>query len=98
MRVSLIAGLMMLFVAATAQASPHKSCEFSTVTNKTDRATVHALYGKPDRVQGDPLSIDVYNTTDGGEIWVTWLGKGTDERLLYVQHVGDVLDTPVACH
>lgn len=98
MRVILIASVMMLLVAATAQASSLKSCEFSTINNDTVRTAVHARYGKPDRVQGDPLSIDVYDVTDGGEVWVTWIGKDTDERLLYVQYVGDVLDTPLPCH
>ena len=89
--------LMTLFMVTHVQASSLKSCEFSTVNNKSTRTAVHAQYGKPDRVIGDPLSIDVYDVTDGGEVWVTWIDKGSDERLLYVQHIGEELDHPKAC-
>ena len=97
MRTIIFTGLMSLLMMSSVQASSLKSCEFSTVNNKSTRTAVHAQYGKPDRVIGDPLSIDVYDVTDGGEVWVTWIDKGAKERLLYVQHIGADLDHPLAC-
>ena len=98
MRTVLVTGLMTLFMVSFSHASSLKSCEFSPITNKSTRTAVHAQYGKPDRVIGDPLSIDVYDVTDGGEVWVTWIDKGVKERLLYVQYIGEELDHPKACN
>jgi hypothetical protein len=91
--------MMWLMMTATAtQAASLKACEFASVTEKSTRDAIYAKYGKPDRVIGDPLSIDVYDVTDGGEIWVGWIDKGAKQRFLYIQHVGGDLDHPHSCH
>ena len=90
---AILAGLM----SPGVQAAIHDSCQFATISNETTRASVMDQFGQPDRVTGSGLSIDVYKVKDGSEVWVAWMGQGETERLLYVQHVGDVLDTPDSC-
>lgn len=90
--------MALAIVPCMAQAAGLESCRFAEIQPGAQRGAVHSAYGQPDRVAGKHLSIDVYSVRDGGEVWVTWMGQGKDERLLYVQHIADVLDTPRACN
>lgn len=97
MRKILTSFIVTMLLSATAQAASFKACEFSSVNEKSTRDAIHSKFGKPDRVIGDPLSIDVYDVSDGGEMWVAWIDKGAKQRFLYIQHVGGDLDHPLAC-
>lgn len=92
----LMATMLFLFMfSQPLQASSMQACEFSPINTSFSRDAVHTQYGKPDEVVGSGLVIDVYKIADGSEVWIGW--KNSQGSLLYVQHIGAVLDHPAAC-
>lgn len=90
-------GIVACLLPLMAQAANIDACRFASISPDAKRPDVISQFGQPARVTGSGLSIDVYEATDGSEVWVAWVGQGESERLLYVQHIGAYLDTPVPC-
>lgn len=88
---------IMCLLTFSVHAASNEACRFASIAPDAKRSGVINQFGQPDRVSGSHLSIDVYDVTDGSEVWVAWMGQGESERLLYVQHIGGDLDTPIPC-